>query len=483
VRSVDRPRGGGAMPQSTDPTFYRTPAEAVAAPPEQLAYVAAYDPAGRVKDALAIIDCDPASSGYGTVVGWSELPTAGNELHHFGWNACSSALCHQGHGDHGQPLERRYLIVPGIRSSRTYVLDTKPDPRHPKVVRAIEAEELAAKAGYSRPHTLHCGPGGIFMSALGGANGDDGPGGVALLDHQTFDVVGAWELDRGDQYLAYDVWWHLDYDTVITSEWATPSMIEQGLNPEDLLGRKFGHHLNFWSMSDRTLTQRIDLGDEHQMVLELRPAHDPAKAWGYVGVTISVEDLSGSVFLWHQDGDRWTATKVITIPAEPADPDLLPPALKPFGAVPPLISDIDLSVDDRWLYVSCWGTGELKQYDVSDIFHPNETGSVRLGGIVGRQPHPAAPDQPLGGGPQMVEVSRDGRRVYVTNSLYGAWDDIFYPGGVGAWLAKLDTNLDGGGLTADPGFFPNGEAFRGLRVHQTRLQGGDASSDSYCFTG
>jgi selenium-binding protein 1 len=82
---------------------------------------------------------------------------------------------------------------------------------------------------------------------------------------------------------------------------------------------------------------------------------------------------------WHRDGDRWAATKVITIPAEPTDPDLLPPALKPFGAVPPMVSDIDLSVDDRWLYVSCWGTGELKQYDVSDIFHPKETGSVRLG--------------------------------------------------------------------------------------------------------
>jgi selenium-binding protein 1 len=244
-------------------------------------------------------------------------------------------------------------------------------------------------------------------------------------------------------------------------------MFENGLDPEDLLGRRFGHHLNFWSMSDRKLTQRIDLGDEHQMVLELRPAHDPAKAWGFVGVVISVEDLSASVFLWHQDGDRWAARKVITIPAEPADPDLLPPALKPFGAVPPLVSDIDLSVDDRWLYVSCWGTGELKQYDVSDPFNPRETGSVRLGGIVGRQAHPSAPDRPLGGGPQMVEISRDGRRVYVTNSLYARWDDIFYPDGVGAWMAKLDAN---------------GDAFRGLRVHQTRLQGGDASSDSYCFT-
>jgi selenium-binding protein 1 len=312
------------MSAPTDPSFYRTPAEAIAAPPERLAYVAAYDPAGKAKDAMAVIDTDAASSTYGKVVGLTELPTAGNELHHFGWNACSSALCHQGHSGHGQPLERRYLIVPGLRSSRTYVLDTKPDPRSPRVVREIEAEELAAKAGYSRPHTLHCGPGGIFMSALGGANGNDGPGGVALLDHDTFDVVGAWEHDRGEQFLAYDVWWHLDYDTIITSEWATPSMVEQGLDPEDLLGRKFGHHLNFWSMSDRTLTQRVDLGDQHQMVLELRPAHDPAKAWGFVGVVISVEDLSGSIFLWHQDGDRWAARKVITIPAEPADPDLLP---------------------------------------------------------------------------------------------------------------------------------------------------------------
>jgi selenium-binding protein 1 len=470
------------MPETTDPTFYRSPADAIAAPPERLAYIAAYDPAGQAKDAITAIDTDPSSPDYGTVVGWSELPTAGNELHHFGWNACSSALCHQGHGDHGAPLERRYLIVPGLRSSRTYVLDTKADPRNPKVVHTIEAEELAAKAGYSRPHTLHCGPGAIFMSALGGANGNDGPGGVALIDHDTFDVIGAWEADRGDQFLAYDVWWHLNHDTVVTSEWATPSMIENGLNPEDLLGRKFGHHLNFWSMSERKLVQRVDLGDQHQMVLEVRPAHDPNKTWGFVGVTISVEDLSGSVWLWHRDGDRWAARKVITIPAEPADPDLLPPALKPFGAVPPLISDIDLSVDDRWLYVACWGTGELKQYDVSDIFNPRETGSVRLGGIVGRQAHPARPDQPLGGGPQMVEVSRDGRRVYVTNSLYAVWDDIFYPDGVGAWVAKLDADQDGGGITPDARFFPNGDDFRGLRVHQTRLEAGDASSDSYCYT-
>jgi methanethiol oxidase len=63
---------------------------------------------------------------------------------------------------------------------------------------------------------------------------------------------------------------------------------------------------------------------------------------------------------WYRDDNRRAAKKVITIHAKPAEASQLPPALQPFGAVPPLVSDIDLSVDDRWLYVSCWGTGELK---------------------------------------------------------------------------------------------------------------------------
>jgi selenium-binding protein 1 len=66
--------------------------------------------------------------------------------------------------------------------------------------------------------------------------------------------------------------------------------------------------------------------------------------------------------------------------------------------------------------------------------------------------------------------------------LYAAWDEVFYPGGVGAWMAKLDADVSAGGLVPDIRFFPHGNDFRGRRVHQTRLQGGDASSDSYCFT-
>ena len=465
-----------------DPTFYPSPRDAAAAPPERLAYVAAFARPADKPDALAVVDVDPASASYGSVTGFTELPGTGDELHHFGWNMCSSALCPYAPHPH---TERRYLVVPGIRSSRLYILDTKEQPGSPQVVKVLEPAELAKRAGYSRPHTVHCGPEGLYLTCLGGADGQDGPGGVALIDHTSFEVLGRWEVDRGDQYLAYDLWWHIAHDVAVTSEWATPSMIEDGIVPDLLLGRKYGHQLHFWDLRRRKHTQTVDLGDQYQMVLELRPAHDPTKKYGFVGVVVSVEDLSASVWLWHEDparsGDaRWAVTKVITIPAEPAPAERLPALLQGFGAVPPLVTDIDLSVDDRFLYVSCWGTGELKQYDVTDPLHPRETGSVRIGGIAGQVPHPAKPDAPLRGGPQMVEVSRDGKRVYFTNSLYGAWDEQFYPDGVGAWMAKLDV-AGGGGIAFDERFFPEGDAFRGRRVHQVRLQGGDASSDSYCY--
>ena len=106
---------------------------------------------------------------YGRIVGTTPMPNAGDELHHFGWNACSSCLCPNAPHPHA---ERRYLVVPGLRSSRIHILDVKPDPRAPQIVKVIEAAELAERAGYSRPHTVHCGPEGIYVSALGDARGN-----------------------------------------------------------------------------------------------------------------------------------------------------------------------------------------------------------------------------------------------------------------------------------------------------------------------
>ena len=155
-----------------DPSFYASPGDAVRAPRETLAYVAILNTGtngDRAPDGIGVLDLEEGSATYGQLVGRVDMPGVGDELHHFGWNACSSALCPWAPHPH---VERRHLLVPGLRSSRIHVLDVKDDPRAPKLVKVVEAEEIARKAGYSRPHTIHCGPDGIYVSALGAPDGD-----------------------------------------------------------------------------------------------------------------------------------------------------------------------------------------------------------------------------------------------------------------------------------------------------------------------
>ena len=98
-----------------DPTFYPSPRLAMQAAPEKHAFVAALNPPGsQLHDALLVVDVDPKSPTYGRRVGQVTMPNLGDELHHFGWNACSSALCPYAPHPH---VERRYLVVPGSVSS------------------------------------------------------------------------------------------------------------------------------------------------------------------------------------------------------------------------------------------------------------------------------------------------------------------------------------------------------------------------------
>jgi selenium-binding protein 1 len=166
-----------------DPTFYPSARLAGSAPKERLAYVASFDPSRKMPDDIAVVDVDAASADYGKIVNRVEMPNVGDELHHFGWNACSSCLCPNAPHPHS---ERRYLVVPGLRSSRIHIIDTKPDGRNPKIVRVLEPDEVASKGGYTRPHTVHCGPAGIYVAALANEKGE-APGGIFLMDHETFD--------------------------------------------------------------------------------------------------------------------------------------------------------------------------------------------------------------------------------------------------------------------------------------------------------
>lgn len=52
------------------------------------------------------------------------------------------------------------------------------------------------------------------------------------------------------------------------------------------------------------------------------------------------------------------------------------------------ITDINRSLDERFLYVSCWDTGELRQYDVSDPFTRGSRGPCAWAAWCGGRPIP-----------------------------------------------------------------------------------------------
>jgi selenium-binding protein 1 len=78
----------------------------------------------------------------------------------------------------------------------------------------------------------------------------------------------------------------------------------------------------------------------------------------------------------------------------------------------------------------------------------------------------------------MTEISRDGKRVYFTNSLYSTWDKQFYPAGGSGAPGDVQRRRSGG-ITLDREFVVDFGA--GYAAHQIRLQGGDCSTDSFCY--
>jgi methanethiol oxidase len=383
------------------------------------------------------------------------MPNVGDELHHFGWNACAS--CHG-------VRERRFLIIPGLVSGRIHVVDTA-DSREPKLHKVIEPAEVVRKAKLTAPHTVHClADGRIMISMLGNEN-LDGPGGFLLLDDK-FEFAGHWEASREGMRFNYDFWYQPRHNVMVSSEWAAPKTTRPGFKLEDVQAGKYGQHLHFWDWKERRIAKSIDLGEKGLIPLEVRFYHDPASTHGFVGAA-----LSSVMWHWFRDGDDWMVEKVIEVPTQEAKGWTIP--------VPGLITDLVLSLDDRWLYFSNWLHGDLRQYDVSNPSKPRLAGQLWLGGVLGKSPEVRG--KTLTGGPQMLQLSLDGRRLYVTNSLFSSWDNQFYPqiAKQGSYLLAVDCDTDKGGLTLNEKFHvdfgnePDGPA----RAHEIRFPHGDSTSD------
>ena len=199
----------------------------------------------------------------------------------------------------------------------------------------------------------------------------------------------------------------------MSSEFGEPNAYEPGFEIEDVAAGRYGRRLHFWDLAERRLVQTLDLGEAGLVPLEVRWLHDPDAEQGFVGAT-----LASNVFRFHRTNGAFSAEPVIEVENEELEGWPLP------GGVPGLITDVVVSMDDRFLYFSNWLHGDLRQYDVSDPANPRLTGRLWLGGLLGK---PSDAGRDLGGGPQMIQLSLDGRRLYVTNSLYSSWDNQFYP--------------------------------------------------------
>src|SRR5881296_3661935 len=299
-------------------SFFDSPQEAMRAPQEEFLYLACLHEGTGVNapDFLAVVDAEQ-----GRIVHETAMPNVGDELHHFGWNRCSSAC-------HGP--DRSHLIVPGFRSSRIHIVDVADDPRKPRIEKVIEPEELVAQTGYTRPHTVHCMPGdNVVVAMLGDAQGN-GSGGFAVLDAHTFELKGRWENGGERPPLNYDFWYQPRKNVLVSSEFGEPNAYEPGFDLADVQAGRYGSRLHFWNLAERTLEQTVDLGENGLLPFEVRWKHDPEAEEGFVGAA-----LSTTMWRFRRDNGGWAADQVIAV--EPVELEGWP------FPVPGVLSDLVLS--------------------------------------------------------------------------------------------------------------------------------------------
>lgn len=323
----------------------------------------------------------------------------------------------------------------------------------------------------------------------------DGPNGnskgqfLVIDGKNNFTVKGTWS-NRTTKY-GYDFWYQPAFDVMVSSEWGAPKAFKTGLNLSQL-NDYYGHSLNIWSWSKKTLIKTIDLGTTGGWLpLETRFVHNPNEPHGYVGCA-----LSSTIFHINVKSGQWTATQVITVP-----PKTVEKWWVGLTQMPGVITDILISMDDKYLYFSNWVHGDIRQYDITIRNKPKLVGQLFVGGsivqggpvkVINDTECPKLNCQPkplyvkgvrIEGGPQMLQLSLDGRRLYVTTSLYSHWDKQFYPELLkkGACLLQIDVDTVKGGLTINNNFLVNyGKEPKGpVLAHEMHYPGGDCSSDIF----
>lgn len=321
--------------------------------PEKLLYVFCVDAAGKNNDSMLTIDVDADSDKYGQVIGQLDLGSSGNETHHFGYTD-----------------DRTHIWGCSLFSSKIFIIDVNKDPKAPKVVKTLEVRD---KTGLAGPHSPYALPGRMLLSFLSDKDGNT-PAGLAEFNNDgTF--IRKIDLPKEAPYM-YDVAVKPDLDRMVTSSFTTLNNYKKPMAKMDF--EKFGKELVVWDFRNRKPLQVLTAG---KSPLECRWALKEGSNYGFTNCA-----LDDSIWLWEADKEgKYTSRKLCATGKLPAD--------------------LRQSADDKFLYVSCFASNELQQWDVSDLKKPKLTSTV----VPGVQPN-------------MMHLTGDGKRMYVTNSLLSTLD-------------------------------------------------------------
>ena len=319
---------------------------------------------GDGSDKLVTIGANPARADYGKVV--STLSVGGrHEAHHGGFTD-----------------DRRELWVGGLDDSAIFVLDVASDPAHPKLVKTIG--DFAQKSGVVGPHTFYALPGRMLITGLSNAKDHGGRTGLVEYNNQGEFIRAIW-MPQGAEY-GYDARVNADLNRMLTSSFTGRNNYMRPLGEllQDAAAMKnFGNTMVVWDFHTRKPLQTLAVPGAP---LEIRWALQPEHHYAFTASALTAR-LWG---VFRRDDGTFEAVD-----------------LAPIGdaAKAPLPVDISLSADDRHLFVSTFGDGNVHVFDVSDPRKPREVLTEKIG----RQLN-------------MVSESWDGRRLYFTSSLLANWD-------------------------------------------------------------
>jgi methanethiol oxidase len=302
----------------------------------------------------------------------------------------------------GYSVNADRIFAGGLFSNRLFIYDVASDPKHPKLLKTVP--DLAASTGYSGPHTFYAVPGGVLIAMLGSKDGG-APGALVQLDNDGNFV----KAMPAPDYM-YDVGINPELNLIVTSSWAHPHAVKAGNTPMD----QVGDVVNVWDWKTGKVIQTEHLD---KAPLEVRWLHGAGARGGFINCA-----FGNSVWHWEVGKDgKLTFTRVVKL----AD-----------GSIP---ADMRISYDNRYLFVSLFGAGAVQQYDIGEPLHPKLVSTVSI---------PQA---------QMLKLTPDNKRLYVSNSLLSNLD------GKVPYAVRL-VNVTATGLVIDPKFdvdfehLPTGEA-------------------------